>query len=53
MGWTWAWWLPINKALWEQLLVLMADGANVFGCCYWLIDIKVIGAGLSLWQFTG
>jgi hypothetical protein len=38
----WAWWLPINKALWTSSYSLLMAGmaANVFGCCYWLVDIK-------------
>jgi predicted acyltransferase len=41
-GLIWAWWLPINKALWTSSYSLLMAGmaANVFGCCYWLIDIK-------------
>jgi len=41
-GLIWAWWLPINKPLWTSSYSLLMAGmaANVFGCCYWLIDIK-------------
>ena len=41
-GLVWAWWLPINKPLWTSSYSLFMAGmaANVFGCCYWLIDIK-------------
>ena len=41
-GLVWAWWLPINKPLWTSSYSLLMSGmaANVFGCCYWLIDIK-------------
>lgn len=41
-GLVWAWWLPINKPLWTSSYSLLMAGmaANVFGCCYWLIDIK-------------
>jgi len=41
-GLIWAWWLPINKALWTSSYSLLMGGmaANVFGCCYWLVDIK-------------
>ena len=42
VGLIWAWWLPINKPLWTSSYSLLMAGmaANVFGCCYWLIDIK-------------
>src|SRR5262245_20908296 len=41
-GLIWAWWLPINKPLWTSSYSLFMAGmaANVFGCCYWLIDIQ-------------
>ena len=41
-GLIWAWWLPINKPLWTSSYSLLMAGmaANVFGCCYWLIDIQ-------------
>ena len=41
-GLVWAWWLPINKPLWTSSYSLLMAGmaANVFGCCYWVIDIK-------------
>ena len=41
-GLIWAWWLPINKSLWTSSYSLLMAGmaANVFGCCYWLVDIK-------------
>src|SRR5262245_38787491 len=41
-GLVWAWWLPINKPLWTSSYSLFMAGmaANVFGCCYWLVDIK-------------
>ncbi len=41
-GLIWAWWLPINKPLWTSSYSLLMAGmaANVFGCCYWVIDIK-------------
>jgi predicted acyltransferase len=41
-GLIWAWWLPINKPLWTSSYSLFMAGmaANVFGCCYWLVDIK-------------
>jgi predicted acyltransferase len=41
-GLIWAWWLPINKNLWTSSYSLLMAGmaANVFGCCYWLIDVK-------------
>ena len=41
-GLVWAWWLPINKPLWTSSYSLLMAGmaANVFGCCYWVIDIQ-------------
>jgi predicted acyltransferase len=41
-GLIWAWWLPINKPLWTSSYSLLMAGmaANVFGCCYWLVDIQ-------------
>ncbi|EKE01754.1 MAG: hypothetical protein ACD_21C00059G0003 [uncultured bacterium] len=35
-------WLPINKNLWTSSYAVFTSGmaSVVFGCCYWLIDVK-------------
>jgi predicted acyltransferase len=35
-------WLPINKKLWTSTYAVFMAGmaANVFGVCYWLVDVK-------------
>jgi predicted acyltransferase len=41
-GWTWNYWLPVNKALWTSSYVLFAAGMalQLLAVCYWLVDIK-------------
>ncbi|MCX7091687.1 MAG: DUF5009 domain-containing protein [Legionellales bacterium] len=42
LGWTWAEWLPFNKALWTSSYALWTAGiaVNTFALCYALIEIK-------------
>lgn len=42
LGWTWNFWLPINKALWTSSYVLFTTGIalQLLALCYWFIDIK-------------
>lgn len=41
-GYIWDWFFPINKYIWTSSFVLLTAGLgmNMFGLCYWLIDIK-------------
>ena len=47
VAWIWNFFFPFNKSLWTSSYVLVTTGLAllVFGCCYWLIDIK----GYSRW----
>jgi len=47
IAWIWNSLFPFNKSLWTSSYVLVTTGLAlfVFGCCYWLIDIK----GYSRW----
>lgn len=42
IGWIWALWFPINKALWSSSYVLWTGGWALItlALCYWLIEIK-------------
>ena len=42
IGYVWAWFLPINKPLWTSSYALLTAGLamQIFGICYWLIDVK-------------
>jgi len=66
LGLIWNSYFPMNKALWTSSYVLATTGIAllIFGCCYWLIDIKgykkwawpfvVFGANaLALFVFSG
>jgi predicted acyltransferase len=66
LGLIWNSYFPMNKALWTSSYVLATTGLAllIFGCCYWLIDIKgykkwawpfvVFGANaLALFVFSG
>lgn len=66
LGFIWNSFFPFNKSLWTSSYVLVTSGLAllVFGCCYWLIDIKgckkwawpflVFGANaLALFVFSG
>lgn len=52
LGWIWNSFFPFNKALWTSSYVLVTSGLALlmFGCCYWLIDIK--GYKKWAWPFT-
>ncbi len=41
-GIVWGCWFPINKSLWTSSYVLFTAGMalQVFGVCYWLIDVR-------------
>jgi predicted acyltransferase len=66
LGLIWNSYFPMNKALWTSSYVLATTGIAllIFGCCYWLVDIKgykkwawpfvVLGANaLALFVFSG
>ena len=66
LGFIWNSFFPMNKSLWTSSYVLATTGLAllVFGCCYWLVDIKgytrwawpfkVLGANaLALFVFSG
>ena len=66
IAWIWNFFFPFNKSLWTSSYVLVTTGLAlfVFGCCYWLIDIKgyrrwakpfmIFGANaLALFVFSG
>lgn len=44
VGLLWSIWFPLNKSLWTSSYVLFATGAalQLFGVCYWLIDVQNI-----------
>ncbi|MEK7729278.1 MAG: DUF5009 domain-containing protein [candidate division KSB1 bacterium] len=43
-GLVWNIWFPLNKSLWTSSYVLYTSGAalQLFGVCYWLIDVQNI-----------
>jgi predicted acyltransferase len=49
LGLIWNGYFPMNKSLWTSSYVLATSGLAllVFGCCYWLVDIK----GYSRWSW--
>jgi predicted acyltransferase len=50
VGWTWNYWLPVNKALWTSSYVVFTAGMalQLLALCYWLIDIK----GFRRWSLA-
>jgi len=52
LGWIWNSYFPINKSLWTSSYVVVTTGLAllVFGCCYWLTDIK--GYKRWAWPFV-
>jgi predicted acyltransferase len=46
VGAAWGAWFPINKSLWTSSYVLLTAGIalQIFGACYWLIDMRGIRA---------
>ncbi len=42
LGLIWSIWFPLNKSLWTSSYVLYTSGAalQLFGVCYWLIDVQ-------------
>ncbi len=42
IGYVWGWFFPINKPIWSSSYAIFTAGLamQVFGACYWLVDIK-------------
>ncbi len=48
-------WLPINKNMWTSAYAVFMAGLalNVFACCYWLIDVRGIRRGTTVFAIFG
>lgn len=42
IGYVWDWFFPINKPIWTSSYAIFTAGLGmqIFGICYWLIDVK-------------
>jgi predicted acyltransferase len=42
IGYVWDWFFPINKPIWTSSYAIFTAGLGmqVFGVCYWLVDVK-------------